>query len=147
MNAALFLDIDGQPYLVDVLYPSSAMYVEWQLTRIKPGGYETDLNRQYECSWEAYPDLKLATADGCHCTCPDFARRHAGTGSAGCKHIQALKAVRLIEPGPVSAAPDSIDFGDSIPAESPAYEYDPGRGEFIPHESLFVARRMGRETA
>ena len=48
---------------------------------------------------------------GCECTCPDFIYRRDGIDPAGCKHIKALCACRIIENAPPDSSPRPNPMG------------------------------------
>lgn len=91
---ALTLEIDGTRYNVSDLDPPHCATLE----RYKPGQVGgRPLAYSVWAESGAY-DPRTTCAGGLACDCEDFKYRHAGTGSAGCKHVRALVAVGLIRP-------------------------------------------------
>jgi hypothetical protein len=73
-----------------------------------------------------------ATAHGDTCTCPDQTYRHEGRDETGCKHIQALRLMGLLDPAPAPAPTPAGELvnqpvarSDVHPDESP--DLDPRR--------------------
>lgn len=108
------------------------------------------------------------TADGISCDCPDFTFRREAIDPAGCKHIKALIACGLIDPGQakvLALPPDQAPApAPSAPAQEPtnaSTEVVPANGqptsllEIVEHEALgykawgtpagrFLADQLGR---
>jgi hypothetical protein len=91
LDAGLILRIEGRDYHVSYLEPGQTLDLEYR----RPGALDPTC---YSLGIDPDNDPTDVCAGGASCTCPDFARRHAGTGSEGCKHIRAARAVGLLPP-------------------------------------------------
>jgi hypothetical protein len=80
---------------------------------------------------DAVYDVAL-TVHGLECTCPDFEARHRGLPTQGCKHVQALVGLGLLE-RPAAATPMGF-----IPPAAPAVEETPAVPQ-IPAEPVPAA--------
>jgi hypothetical protein len=89
LDAGLILRIDGRDYAISYLEPGHTLDLEYR----RPGALDPTA---YSLGIDPDNEPGDVCKGGASCTCPDFQRRHAGTGSLGCKHIRAARATGLL---------------------------------------------------
>jgi hypothetical protein len=104
LAVSLALSIDHQVYTLDPLRSEDTEITRgWRLTA-KSSGNVYDVAQ---------------TAQGITCDCPDQAYRHEGRDDIGCKHIQALRLMGLLDAVPIPG-PDPTTARPCGPSGEPA---------------------------